>query len=56
MSLLCYTMAMVKKFFVFQCFIWVPCKTQDFFLLKILFIGKSGVTDPYINQIENLIL
>ena len=30
--------------------------TQDHFLLKILFVGRSRVTDPYRNQIENLIL
>jgi hypothetical protein len=33
-----------------------PSITQDNFLLKILFVGRSGVTDPYRNQIENLIL
>jgi hypothetical protein len=52
MSLLCYTMAMVKNNFI----IWVfslgsPSVTLDHFLLKILFIGISGVTDPFRNQI-----
>ncbi len=28
-----------------------PSMTQDHFLLKILFIGRSGVTEPYRNQI-----
>ncbi len=30
--------------------------TRDHLLLKKLFVGRSGVTDPYRNQIENLIL
>ena len=28
-----------------------PSMTQDHFLSKILFVGRSGVTDPYRNQI-----
>ncbi len=45
-----------KQFLYLSVLLGFPCKIYDYFLLKILFIGKSGVTDPYRNQIENLIL
>jgi hypothetical protein len=45
-----------KQFLYLSVLLGSPSMTQDHFLLKILFIGRSGVTDPYRNQIENLIL
>ena len=33
-----------------------PSMTQDHFILKILFVGRFGVTDPNKTQIENLFL
>ncbi len=45
-----------KQFLYLSVWLGSSSMTQDHFLLKILFVGRSGVTDPYRNQIENLIL
>ena len=40
-------MAMVKKQFLYlSVLLGSPSMTQDHFLLKILFVGRTGVTDP----------
>ena len=57
MSLLCYTMAIVKKQFLYlSLLLGSPSMTQDHFILKIVFVGRFGVTDPNKNQIENFVL
>ena len=40
-----------KQFLYLSVLLGFPSMTQDHFLLKILYIGISGVTDPYRNQI-----
>jgi hypothetical protein len=40
-----------KQFLYLSVLLGSASMTKDHFLLKILFLGRSGVTDPYWNQI-----
>ena len=44
-----------KQFLYLSVFLGSPSMSQDGFLLIIPLLWRSGVTDPYRNEIENLI-